>query len=318
MRNTGIVYDPFMRKHDPGPDHPEKPDRYSAVFDRLKATGTIDVVRRLEPRSASEDELALAHSPAYVELVKEEVAIARGQLSTGDTSINRASFDCARLAAGCAMAAVDAVLGGSVENAFCLVRPPGHHAEHSRGMGFCLFNNIAIAARYAQHRHGIGRVMIVDWDVHHGNGTQQIFYDDPSVLFCSTHQSPWYPGTGARNEIGEAAGEGFTINCPLPAGSGRTEILGAFHERLEAAVLDFHPELILISAGFDSRIDDPLGRFTLDDADFSELTRTVLSWAAENAGGRVVSVLEGGYNLIGLAAAATAHVRALADCPELQ
>jgi acetoin utilization deacetylase AcuC-like enzyme len=317
MPNTGIVYDSFMRKHDPGPGHPEQPERYSAVFNHLEAIGTIDLLRVLKPRAASEEDLALAHSPKYIELAKQEVAMGRSQLSTGDTSINKASFDCARVAAGCVMAAVDAVVDGSVENAFCLVRPPGHHAEYARGMGFCLFNNAAVAARYAQHRHGIGRVLIVDWDVHHGNGTQQIFYDDPSVLFCSTHQWPWYPGTGAQNETGEGAGEGFTINCPLPAGSGRAEVLGAFRAKMEPAVLDYRPELVLISAGFDSRIDDPLGRFTLEDRDFDKLTRTVLSWAAESARGHVISVLEGGYNLSGLASAVKAHVRALAGCPEI-
>jgi acetoin utilization deacetylase AcuC-like enzyme len=317
MPNTGIAYDPSMRKHDPGPDHPEQPERYSAVFNHLKATGAMDLLRVLTPRAASEEDLALAHSPKYIELAKQEVAMAESQLSTGDTSINEASFDCARVAAGCVMAAVDAVVEGSVENAFCLVRPPGHHAEYAGGMGFCLFNNVAVAARYAQRRHGIGRVLIVDWDVHHGNGTQQIFYENPSVLFCSTHQWPWYPGTGAQNEIGEGAGEGFTINCPLPAGSGRAEVLGAFQGRMERAVLDYRPELVLISAGFDSRVDDPLGHFTLEDRDFDKLTRTVLSWAAESAGGRVISVLEGGYNLSGLASATTAHVRALAGCPEI-
>lgn len=313
MHTTGITYDPFVRKHEPGPGHPEQPSRFSAVLNHLKATGTIDLLHTLKTSPATEDQLALAHAPEYVELVKREVAARRGQLSTGDTSISDASFDCARAAAGCVLSAVDAVMEKQVENAFCLVRPPGHHAEYDRGMGFCLFNNIAIGARHAQKRYGIERVLIVDWDVHHGNGTQQIFYDDPSVFFFSTHQSPWYPGTGARSETGEGAGRGFTMNCPFPAGSGASEILGVLHGAMERAALEYRPDLILISAGFDSRVDDPLGRFTLQDPDFAEMTQTVLHWAAASAGSRVVSVLEGGYNLSGLASAARAHVLALAN-----
>ena len=200
---------------------------------------------------------------------------------------------------------------GAVPNAFCLVRPPGHHAEHNGGMGFCIFNNISIGARYAQRRHGVERVLIADWDVHHGNGTQEIFYRDNAVLFFSTHQSPWYPGTGAADERGEGSGEGYTINCPLAAGSGMREIGAAFRERLLPAARHYRPDLVMISAGFDSRIHDPLGRFTLEDADFGELTDWMMEAAGESAADRIVSVLEGGYNLAGLASAADAHIRAL-------
>jgi acetoin utilization deacetylase AcuC-like enzyme len=239
------------------------------------------------------------------------VAQRRGQLSTGDTSIGAQSAICARIAAGCAISAVDAVFSGQVSNAFCVVRPPGHHASAARGMGFCLFNSVAIAARHAQHAHQAERVLIVDWDVHHGNGTQDIFYADGSVLFFSTHQSPWYPGTGARGETGAGAGAGKTINCPLPAGSGQAEVLGAFREQLAPAAAAFHPDLILLSAGFDSRIHDPLGQFLLTDEDFSELTLLTLELADTHCGGRLVSVLEGGYSLDGLARASEAHVGAL-------
>jgi acetoin utilization deacetylase AcuC-like enzyme len=206
---------------------------------------------------------------------------------------------------------VDAVVDRKAKNAFCVVRPPGHHATIDTGMGFCLFNNIAIAARYAQKKYGIDRALIVDWDVHHGNGTEAIFYSDGSVFYFSTHQSPWYPGTGAADKIGEGEGEGTTMNCPFPAGSGRKEILGAFQSKLLPAMREFKPELVLISAGFDSRLGDPLGQFTLSDADFADLTNVMREIADHYAGSRLVSVLEGGYSLAGLGAGAAAHVEAL-------
>jgi acetoin utilization deacetylase AcuC-like enzyme len=192
-----------------------------------------------------------------------------------------------------------------------VTRPPGHHASAARGMGFCLFNTVAVAARYAQSKFGLGRVAIVDWDVHHGNGTQDIFYQDDSVLFFSTHQWPLYPGTGAANERGEGKGLGLTINCPLPAGSGRDEIFATFRDGFIPAADQFEPDLLLISAGFDSRLEDPLGQFRLTDQDFEDLTAMMLDVASRHCGGRLVSVLEGGYNLSGLAKAAEAHVRTL-------
>jgi acetoin utilization deacetylase AcuC-like enzyme len=207
--------------------------------------------------------------------------------------------------------AVDAVVERRARNAFCVVRPPGHHATTDRGMGFCIFNNVAVAARYAQGHYGMSRVLIADWDVHHGNGTQDIFYADGSVFFFSTHQHPWYPGTGRPQETGEGEGVGSTLNCPFPAGSGRAEILGAFQEHLPRVARAFRPDLVVISAGFDSRLGDPLGRFTLSDQDFADLTALMLEIADQYAGGRLVSVLEGGYDLNGLASAALAHVSAL-------
>jgi acetoin utilization deacetylase AcuC-like enzyme len=313
MLKTGLVGDPATSEHDTGPAHPEQPARYSAVMDRLRFTGLTDYLARIEPRSATTEELALVHSRAYIALAQREVEQRRGQLSTGDTAISAGSFDAALRASGCVLAATDAVIRGDVNNAFCVVRPPGHHASQARGMGFCLFNNVAVAARYAQKRHGLGRIAIVDWDVHHGNGTQDIFYEDPDVLFFSTHQYPWYPGTGAAGETGAGAGAGTTINCPLRAGAGRTEIMGAFQQMLVPKLDEFRPELILISAGFDSRVNDPLGQFLLTDDDFVELTRLLLEAADQHAGGRVISVLEGGYSLTGLAAASLAHVRALCN-----
>jgi acetoin utilization deacetylase AcuC-like enzyme len=198
-----------------------------------------------------------------------------------------------------------------VRNAFAAVRPPGHHATADAGMGFCVFNNVAIGARYAQRRHGLARVLIVDWDVHHGNGTQAIFYDDPSVFYFSIHQRPHYPGTGRANQTGTGAGQGFTLNCPLAAGSGGREARAAFLDRLVPAMRDFRPELVLVSAGFDARVGDPLGGLVLTDDDFADLTGIAMDIAAEYAGGRLVAALEGGYNLPGLAAAAGAHVRRL-------
>jgi acetoin utilization deacetylase AcuC-like enzyme len=311
MVHTGLVADARVKKHDTGIGHPEQPARYSAVMNRLEWSGLAHDLIRLPSRLTTDDELALAHTHRYIDLVDREVAEKRPSLSTGDTDLCPDSATIARLAAGCVLSAVDAVFAQEVVNAFCVVRPPGHHASASVGMGFCLFNNIAVGARYALAKHSAERVLIVDWDVHHGNGTQDIFYQDGQVLFFSTHQSPWYPGTGARYETGEGKGAGKIINCPLPAGSGRAEIAGAFREQLLPAASAFQPDLVMISAGFDSRVDDPLGQFLLTDADFRELTGMLLELAAKYCHGRLVSVLEGGYNLEGLAMAAEAHVRAL-------
>jgi acetoin utilization deacetylase AcuC-like enzyme len=267
----------------------------------------------VQPRTATDEELALCHTREYLRSAQRDVESGRPFLSTGDTDVTPNSWNVAVRAAGGVLNAVDAVMTGAARNAFCVVRPPGHHATPNRGMGFCLVNNVALAARYAQRKHGIARVAILDWDVHHGNGTQDIFYEDGSVFFFSTHQWPLYPGTGRADERGAGAGAGTTMNFPLPAGSGRNEVLGAVQNSWMPAMRDFRPELVLISAGFDSRTGDLLGRFTLTDADFADLTRAVLEVAGQSAQDRVVSVLEGGYSLPGLASAAAAHVTALID-----
>ncbi len=282
---TGLLLDPVYERHITGPGHPESPERYEAIRTALEKLGPFT---RIEARSATEDEIAYCHTREYINTVRRDVARGALDLSTGDTAICAESLDVALKAAGGVMNAVDAVTTGAVQNAFCAVRPPGHHATPDRGMGFCIFNSIAIGARHAQRRHGVERVLIADWDVHHGNGTQDIFYSDPSVFFFSTHQSPWYPGTGAANETGDGPGQGTTMNFPFPAGSGRKEIAGVFRDALAKAADSFKPDLVMISAGFDSRIGDPLGRFTLSDDDFAELTRIMREIADKHAGGRLV------------------------------
>jgi acetoin utilization deacetylase AcuC-like enzyme len=310
---TAFFTDLLCAEHFAGAGHPESPERYHRALAALEGVGLPTKMMRGIFRDASHEELLRVHGAAYLDLAKREVESGARQLSTGDTGVSWHSWQAAVRAAGCAAAAVDAVCakGSQVPRAFCLVRPPGHHANANRGMGFCLLNNVAVAARHAQHVHGLSRVAIVDWDVHHGNGTQDIFYADPTVHFFSTHQSPWYPGTGARSERGSGAGVGFTLNCPFPAGAGAKEVCGAFNGEWMTAMREFRPELVLISAGFDSRAGDPLGGFLLTDPDFVALTKTVRSVAEEHASGRVVSMLEGGYNLEGLSSAVVAHVTAL-------
>lgn len=311
---TGIVADPIYREHDPGPRHPESPRRYDAAVagvERVERVGNMQLPR-IPVRAATEEEILLCHTAGYLETVQRDVASDVQCLSTGDTDLCPRSYEVALMAAGGVLEAVDAVAAGRVRNAFCIVRPPGHHATPDRGMGFCIFNNIAIAARHAQRRHGVGRVLIIDWDVHHGNGTQEIFFEDPDVFFFSTHQWPCYPGTGAAHETGAGAGRGTTLNCPFPPGSGGHEIVGAFRLRLLPAVRRFRPDFVLISAGFDSRHGDPIGAFTLTDDHFRELTEIMLGIANDHAKGRLVSVLEGGYNIEGLGQACGAHVAALA------
>ncbi len=314
---THLLLDPVFKQHLTGNGHPERPERYDAVTKALDAAGLSKTLARIALRKATRDEVMLVHTGPYVDTVFREIgALEDGHylrdLSTGDTVVGPKSLDVALQAVGGVLNAVDAVTGKRAKNAFCAVRPPGHHATPNRGMGFCVFNNVAIAARYAQRKHGLARVMIADWDVHHGNGTQDTFYADGSVFFFSTHQSPWYPGTGQADENGEGKGEGKIMNCPFAAGAGAEQVVKAFRERLAGAMKEFKPDLVILSAGFDSREGDPLGRFRLTDADFAEMTKIALDIADKHAGGRLISVLEGGYSLEGLAAAVSSHVAALA------
>lgn len=309
---TALLLDPVYQQHDPGPGHPESVKRLVAISQALTEAGLVDKMQGIAPRAATIDELALCHDRGYIATAKEDVEAGLDDLSTGDTAICARSYDVAIRAVGGVLNAVDAVFAGKAANAFCAVRPPGHHARPAQGMGFCLFNNIAIAARHAQQKHGAQKVAIVDWDVHHGNGTQDIFYEDGSVLFCSTHQSPLYPFTGHANETGSGKGKGSTLNLPFPARTGMSKIGAAFSDFVLPAIDAFKPDLILISAGFDSRIDDPLGQFRLTDDDFVALTKLLLESAKTHCQSRLVSVLEGGYNVEGLASAVTHHVQTLA------
>jgi acetoin utilization deacetylase AcuC-like enzyme len=311
MGKTGFVYHPAYLDHDMGPGHPESPNRLRAIVQQLEQSGTLARLARIEPRKAEEEWITQVHTPGYVASLNRH-APRSGRVSLDpDTSMSPGSLTAAYLAAGGALAAADAIMAKQVDHTFCAVRPPGHHAEAGRAMGFCLFNNVAIATRYIQRRYGLTRVLIVDWDVHHGNGTQHSFEDDPSVLFFSTHQYPHYPGTGRETERGKGAGEGFTINVPMEAGEGDDEYRTVFRKVLVPAADDFKPEFVIISAGFDAHRDDPLASMALTEAGYADLTDIVVGIAKRHAQGRILSSLEGGYNLRALAASVEAHVQAL-------
>src|SRR5215211_904077 len=311
---TAIVHHPVFREHDTGPSHPENPSRYSVVMDALRGDAELwSRLREIEAREAARGEIQAAHSPQLYKHVERAVSEGIGYLDP-DTVVSMRSLDAAKRAAGAPCQAIDLIMKGEVNNAFVPVRPPGHHATEERAMGFCLFNNVAVAARYAQQKYAeIEKVAIIDWDVHHGNGTQGIFYDDPSVFFFSAHQYPWYPGTGTRSETGVGRGRGYTLNLPLRARTPAVEHRRAFEAALEEIGAKFKPDLVIVSAGFDSHAGDPLGQLSLTDEDFVSLTRAAKEWARGACGGRLVSCLEGGYNLLTLGATVAAHVRALAE-----
>ncbi|THJ11017.1 MAG: histone deacetylase [Nitrospira sp. CG24C] len=311
MGKTGLVYDPRYLGHDMGAGHPESPNRLRAIMQQLEQSGTAARLTMIAPREAEDEWITQIHRPAYLSMLKAN-APTSGRLSLdSDTLMSPGSLTAAYLAAGGALAAVDAIMNKQVEHAFCAVRPPGHHAEAGRAMGFCLFNNVAIAARYVQKKYGLTRVLIVDWDVHHGNGTQHSFEDDPSVLFFSTHQFPHYPGTGRESERGRGAGEGFTINVPMEAGEGDEEYRTVFQKSLVPTADAFKPEFVIISAGFDAHKDDPLASMGLTEEGYADLTGIVAGIAKRHAGGRILSSLEGGYNLTALAASVDRHIQAL-------
>jgi len=313
MTRTGFVYHSDYLKHDMGVGHPESPDRLRAIVSRLKAGGVLDRLVLIEPTSVADEWITQVHKASYLTSLKSRAPVSGRVSLDPDTSISAGSLPAAYLAAGGVLAAADAIMAGTVEHAFCAIRPPGHHAESDRAMGFCLFNNVAIAARYLQRRHGVARVLIVDWDVHHGNGTQHTFDDDPSVLFFSTHQYPHYPGTGRATERGKGKGEGLTINVPMLAGQGDEDYREIFERVLVPAADAYKPEFVLISAGFDAHRDDPLASMGLTEEGYATLTGIVAGIARRHSKSRVLSCLEGGYNLNALAASVERHVVALLD-----
>ncbi|MGB4990798.1 MAG: histone deacetylase [Pyrinomonadaceae bacterium] len=309
---TALIHHPIYEKHDTGPGHPETPGRYTAVMDVLRADEELwNSVIKITPEKASKGLIQAAHTTQHFKRV--EGAFENGVSALdGDTMISMQSFDASLFAAGGAVAGVDAVMQGEADNAFVVVRPPGHHATAENAMGFCIFNNVAVAARYAQNNYkDIERVAILDWDVHHGNGTQGIFYDDQTVHFFSMHQYPWYPGSGSRGETGFGRGLGLTMNVPVKANTAAEEQTRMFEGALEDISKNFKPDIVFISAGFDAHLTDPLGQLRLENSDYVSMTRSVKDWAADVCGGRVVSVLEGGYNLETLGGTVKSHVISL-------
>lgn len=294
-----------------GAGHPESPQRLRAIMSRLESVGMLDRLTRIDPAPASDEWLLQVHTASYLESLKSH-APTSGRISLDpDTSMSPGTLTAAYLAAGGALVAADAIMAGRVDHVFCAVRPPGHHAEQDQAMGFCFFNNVAVAARYLQRRHRIERVLIVDWDVHHGNGTQHSFYDDPSILFFSTHQYPHYPGTGRATEKGSGKAEGLTINVPLSAGKGDKEYQDIFERLLVPAADAFKPDFVIVSAGFDAHRDDPLASMGLSEEGYGRLTGIVSGIARTHCAGRLLSCLEGGYHLPALAASVETHLSAL-------
>jgi acetoin utilization deacetylase AcuC-like enzyme len=304
---TTLISHAACLEHDTGAGHPERSDRLRAVLQALDADAFRQIDRREAPLAGVE-ELTRVHDVTYVDIILGNVP-ARGHVMVdGDTVMSPGSGEAALRAAGAVCAAVDAVVSGAAHNAFCAVRPPGHHAEPGRAMGFCLFNNVAIGAQHARARHGLTRIAVIDFDVHHGNGTQAAFESDADLFYASTHQSPLYPGTGSRDERGVG---GNILNVPLPPGAGSDAFRHAMEREVVPALDKFKPELVMISAGFDAHRADPLASLGLTEADFAFATTALCDVARRHSGGKLVSTLEGGYNLAALAASAAAHVKAL-------
>lgn len=311
---TLLYYDDRFLEHETG-RHPERPARLKKVIQHLADSGLLQRCRRTACTSVSRQRLSRVHADNYIERVRQFAAAGGGSIEI-DTIVSAASYDVALLAAGTACDAVQRVVAGPDRQALCLVRPPGHHALRAAPMGFCLFNNVAVAARLALDELDLDRVLIVDWDVHHGNGTQDAFYDDAHVGFLSIHRYPFYPGTGAADETGRGPGLGTTLNVPVAFGTSRDEYFRRFRQALQSIAEKMRPQLVLVSAGFDAHKRDPVGSLGLESEDFATLTHAVQQVAAEHAGGRLVSLLEGGYDLDALAASVAAHLEALLEADQ--
>ncbi len=306
---TGYFTHPDCQQHDMGAGHPESPQRLRAINELLEAGGLLHDLQAIHPAPAEKADLSMAHSASSIQLVHDRSPITGIVSLDADTSMNAHSLDAALLAAGAGLAATKAVLEGKINNAFCAVRPPGHHAEHDLPMGFCLFNNIAIAALYALQQDNIERVAILDFDVHHGNGTQEIFYNNPNVLYISSHQYPFYPGTGSTNEKGK---HNNILNLPLDSGTAGEIFLNSYDTAFKK-LKEFKPEFILLSSGFDAHINDPLAQINLTSDDFYTITKRFVDYAKTNCDGKIISILEGGYDLDGLRESAYQHVKALIE-----
>ncbi len=310
---VGIVRDDIYMEHMTDDYHPENPRRLEYIYAMLPSVDKSDVLY-IPARPATHEEVALNHLPAYIDSIAATSGRTQKRLDP-DTVTSPRSYEAALLAVGGLLELIDAVMTGRVENGFALVRPPGHHAEPSRAMGFCIFNNIAVGARYLLEKYGMKRVLIVDFDLHHGNGTQHSFYGDSSVLYFSTHQYPYYPGSGWYEEVGEGEGKGYTVNVPLSYGMGDDDYVHIFREVLVPVSDRFKPEMVLVSAGFDTYFDDPLGGMSVTEAGFGAMTRILLEIAAKHCNGRLVCALEGGYDLRGLASSVKAMIMELKGTP---
>jgi len=300
MQRTAILKDESFLHHEIERGHPESPQRLEAIYAMLAQPDMEGLFDEFVPREATRQELALNHTPAYVERIAATAGRPPVRLDP-DTGTSAGSWNAAIRAAGAVLDGIDLVMSGRAANGFALVRPPGHHAESDRAMGFCLFNNAAIGAQYLVHRHKLNRVLVIDWDIHHGNGTQHSFYRDPKVLYFSTHQYPYYPGTGAIEEVGDMAGRGYTVNVPLPGGQGNSDYSYIFTDLLLPLARAYKPEFVLVSAGYDIYARDPLGTMEVTPQGFYGLTCIVRRLAEELCGGRLLLTLEGGYNVAGIA-----------------
>lgn len=306
---TGFFTDDVFLRHDTGAAHPENIRRLEAIRARIEKQPYFGRFTQLTRREASLEEIGRVHAIDYAERVAEACRQGGGRLDA-DTSVSPDSYKAAVVAAGAGLEAADRVDAGEIQRALLLLRPPGHHSLHDRAMGFCLFNNVAVAARHLQAK-GYERIAILDWDVHHGNGTEATFYDDPGVLFISTHQYPFYPGTGAASDVGRGKGAGFTLNVPLAGGSDEADYRRAFDEQVMPKLEDYQPQILLISAGFDAHKADPLAGMRLETRSYEWMSRRVLEFADQHCKGRVISFLEGGYDLDALAESVDAHAQVL-------